>query len=133
MPFVLDASTAVSWNFPDEDHSAAQAAWQRLRQDDALVPTHWWFEVRNVMLIGERRKRITQDQTGTFLARLSRLRIAEAPRPDDAGIFALARRHRLTFYDAAYLELARREQLALVTLDDDLAVAARAEGVKLVA
>jgi predicted nucleic acid-binding protein len=133
MPFVLDASTAVSWNFPDEDHSVARTAWERLRQDEALVPTHWWFEVRNVMLIGERRKRISQDQTEYFLARLSRLHIAEAARPDDAGIFALARRHRLTFYDAAYLELAHREELALATLDDDLAAAARAERVALVA
>jgi predicted nucleic acid-binding protein len=132
MPFVLDASTAVSWNFPDENHLAARAAWERLRQDEALVPPHWWFEVRNVMLVGERRKRISENQTDYFLARLSRLHIAEAPRPDDAGIFALARRHRLTFYDAAYLELARHEQLALATLDDDLTAAARTEGVALV-
>jgi predicted nucleic acid-binding protein len=132
MPFVLDASTAVSWNFPDEDPSAARAAWDRLRQDEALVPTHWWFEVRNVLLIGERRKRISQNQTDSFLARLSRLPIAESPRPDEGGIFGLARRHKLTFYDAAYLELARREALALATLDDDLAAAACTEGVALV-
>ena len=133
MPFVLDASTAASWNFPDEDQSGARAAWERLRHDDAWVPAHWWFELRNVMLIGERRKRISENQTGYFLARLSRLRIAEAPRPNDPGIFALARRHRLTFYDAAYLEMAHREDIALATLDDDLAAAARAEGVALVA
>jgi predicted nucleic acid-binding protein len=133
MPFVLDASTTVSWSFPDEDHSTARAAWQRLRQDEALVPPHWWFEVRNVMLIGERRKRVSHNQTDYFLARLSRLHIAEAPRPDDASIFVLARRHHLTFYDAAYLELAQREEIALATLDDDLMAAARADGVALVA
>jgi predicted nucleic acid-binding protein len=133
MPFVLDASTAASWNFPDEDHSAARATWERIRGDDAMVPPHWWFEVRNVMLVGERRKRISATQTIYFLARLSRLRIMEAQRPADTGIFALARRHRLTFYDAAYLELAQREDVALATLDEELAEAARAEGVALVA
>jgi predicted nucleic acid-binding protein len=44
----------------------------------------------------------------------------------------LARRHRLTVYDAAYLELALREALPMATLDEALASAARAEGVSLV-
>jgi predicted nucleic acid-binding protein len=132
MPFVLDASTAISWYFPDEEHSDALTAWKRLRQDDALVPAHWWFEVRNIMLIGERRKRSLESQTFDFVARLARTRILEAPRPDGPDIFVLARRHRLTFYDAAYLELAQREGIALATLDNKLAAAARAEGVALV-
>jgi predicted nucleic acid-binding protein len=53
--------------------------------------------------------------------------------PADDAVFAIARRHRLTFYDAAYLELAKRERIALATLDDALAVAAAAEGVELIA
>ena len=43
----------------------------------------------------------------------------------------LARRHRLTVYDAAYLVLALRKGVALATLDTMLAVAARAETVSL--
>jgi predicted nucleic acid-binding protein len=62
---------------------------------------------------------------------LQELPIALAALPDDAPVFTLARRHRLTFYDAAYLDLAKREQLALATLDDELAAAARLEGVAL--
>ena len=41
----------------------------------------------------------------------------------------LAQRHRLTVYDAAYLELAQRQRMPLATLDGDLARAARDEGV----
>ena len=52
--------------------------------------------------------------------------------PSEHGVLTLARRHRLTFYDAAYLELAVREALPLATLDQALATAARAEGVPLV-
>jgi predicted nucleic acid-binding protein len=43
----------------------------------------------------------------------------------------LAVRHRLTAYDACYLELAQRLRLALATLDMPLRNAAVAEGVSL--
>jgi len=43
----------------------------------------------------------------------------------------LSRRHRLTSYDAAYLELAMREGCALATVDDALRTAAAAERVTL--
>ena len=52
--------------------------------------------------------------------------------PDEVTIIALARRHRLTVYDAAYLELALREALPLATLDKALAGTAGAEGVSLI-
>jgi len=66
------------------------------------------------------------------MERLTRMPIRHDPMPRDANVFALARKHRLTFYDAAYLELAQREGLALATLDDKLAAAARSEQVSLV-
>ena len=47
-------------------------------------------------------------------------------------VLALARTHRLTVYDAAYLELALRVDAPLATLDRKLAAAARAAGVPLV-
>ncbi|MPZ55649.1 MAG: PIN domain-containing protein [Rhizobiales bacterium] len=132
MPFVLDASVTASWFFPDEDHPDAAEAWRLIKTDDALVPPHWWFEVRNTMLIGERRGRNTEQRTTAALDRLSRMRIQFAPQPDETSVFGLARRHRLTFYDAAYLDLAQRQSVALATLDDDLVTAARAERVDVI-
>lgn len=85
------------------------------------------------MLVGERRERSTEQRTSFAMDRLARMAIRLAPMPRDADVFALARKHRLTFYDAAYLELAQREGLALATLDDQLAAAARNEQVSLVA
>ncbi len=128
MPFVLDASVTACWAFDDEDHPLAALAIERMRTDEAHVPALWWFEVRNILIVNERRGRLTVDHTATFLRALSRLGIAVDTSPDEAAILALARRHRLTVYDAAYLELARREALPLATLDSDLAAAARAEG-----
>jgi predicted nucleic acid-binding protein len=133
MPFVLDASVVGNWFMPDEvQHPNALAAWERADIDDALVPLHWWFEVRNFMLVAERQERFSDRYTASALERLARIRIAEATRPNDTGIFAVARRHRLSFYDAAYLELAQREDIALATLDKALINAATREGVVLI-
>ncbi len=46
-----------------------------------------------------------------------------------AGSLCLARRHRLSGYDAAYLETALRRGAKLATLDRKLATAAAREGV----
>ena len=132
MPYVLDASIAACWCFHDEQDQRADTAFDLLEKDHALVPTHWWFEVRNVALTGERRKRISEVETKQFLGRLGRMTITAAPLPDGMTVIELARRYRLTFYDAAYLELAKRERLPLATLDNALANAARAEGIVLI-
>jgi predicted nucleic acid-binding protein len=132
VPFVLDASVTVSWFFADESHPVASRAWLLIHDDDAIVPAHWWFEVRNILLVGERRGRGTERDTAFAVERLSRMTILSRPAPNDANVFALARKRGLTFYDAAYLELAQREGLALATLDKQLADAARAEDVALV-
>lgn len=132
MAFVLDASIAMSWAFLDEDDAAAVAALNRLDTEAAIVPTVWWFEIRNVLLINERRQRISEDDTASFLHVLGTLDIGIDRSPDDAALMTLGRRHRLTVYDAAYLELALRRAVPLATLDRKLAEAARREGISLI-
>ena len=92
----------------------------------------WWFEVRNALIASERRGRLTEPHTAQFLREISRLAVTVDRAPDEAGVLTLARRHRLTVYDAAYLELAVREALPLATLDTQLAAAARSETVPLI-
>jgi predicted nucleic acid-binding protein len=133
VPFVLDASIAAAWHFPDARSGEADLALDRLAADKAIVPMHWWFEVRNVILTGERRQRASQDQSAAFMARIDRLPIEVAARPDAAAVLLLARKHGLTFYDACYLELAQRERIPVATLDASLARAALAESVALLA
>jgi len=132
MGFVLDASVTASWFLPDEDDRDAWEAWRRSETEEVWVPLHWWFEVRNMMLVGERRNRISQALTARALDRLSVLPIRVEARPDENAVFDLARRHRLTFYDAVYLESAQRRRASLATLDNALIVAACAEQVPLV-
>jgi predicted nucleic acid-binding protein len=131
MPFVLDASIAACWAFDDEDHPVAALALERVRTDEARVPSLWWFEVRNTLIVNERRGRLTESDTGAFLRGLVRLRVTLDRSPKEGDVLALARHRGLTVYDAAYLELARREGAPLATLDAALATAARAELVPL--
>jgi predicted nucleic acid-binding protein len=132
MPIVFDASVTVAWYFSDEQTPKALEARDHLTQQGGLVPPHWWYEVRNALLMAERRGRMSEQLISLALASLVSLPIDAASFSDEATVFALARRHRLTFYDAAYLELALRERLALATFDQALAAAAKAENLPLV-
>jgi predicted nucleic acid-binding protein len=132
MAFVLDASVTGCWAFEDEEHPQAALALRRVRTDEAVVPGLWWFEVRNMLIVNERRKRIVESGTASFLRELARLPIRVDLVPVEAEVLRLARAHRLSVYDAAYLELAHREGLALATLDRHLAAAARAQSVPLI-
>jgi hypothetical protein len=55
MPFVLDASVAVCWAFDDEDLPTAELVPERVRTDEARLPSLWWSEVRNTLIVSERR------------------------------------------------------------------------------
>ena len=133
MPFVIDASVAASWCFEDEQASAAESAMERLRADDeAIAPALWWVEIRNILIVSERRRRIEPDDADTFLDDLGRLPIRVQWESGSNRVMALARKHGLTAYDAAYLDLALRLTVPLATLDRALAQAAKAERVQLV-
>ena len=129
MALVLDASITACWAFQDEDHPDARLAFHQMRSEEAVVPCLWWFEVRNILVVNERRRRIAESETAAFLLSLSRLRIRIDRAPDEGAVLRLARTYRLSVYDAAYLELAQRRGLPLATLDKELREAASAEGV----
>ena len=131
MRFVLDASVAINWAMRDESNPIADLAFSSLRSGTAVAPAIWWFEVRNVLVVNERRQRIAPADSNKFLADLLTLDIAIDNHPDSATVLELSRRLRRSVYDAAYLALAIREHVPLATLDNSLAAAAIAEGVAL--
>ncbi len=131
MAFVLDASVSACWAFADEDHPAADAAFGSLRTEEAVVPALWWFEVRNILVVNERRGRITERDTDFFLRVLAQFRIRIDREPEPADVLRIARAQGLSVYDAAYLEVAYRAKLPLATLDRRLGEAARLVGVQL--
>jgi predicted nucleic acid-binding protein len=133
MPFILDASVTLGWCFPDERQDLIRRVEDMLENDQAYVPLIWWFEIRQAALMGLRRQRVSIERALDFLAVVKKAEIVIAPLPASSVVFDLARRHQLSFYDAAYLELAQRENLALATLDHALVRAASAEGVAMIA
>ena len=132
MPFVVDASVTASWLLPNEGAAGADKAFALLASDYALVPALWWFEIRNVFVTNERRGRIGAEQSGRALGLLSGLPIQVDHNVEEAHLMRLAREHRLSVYDAAYLELALRAAVSLATFDAALAAAAQAEQVALI-
>ena len=133
MPFVVDASVTLAWCFEDEASPQTEAILDLLSDDTAVVPSLWELEVSNVLLLGERHRRLTESQTARFVALLGQLPIlVDSANVDMEAVLALGRHHALTAYDAAYLVLAEREGVPLATLDTKLRNAARAVGVQLI-
>jgi predicted nucleic acid-binding protein len=115
--------------FDDEDGQYARGVIDHVAADGAVVPTLFWFEIRNCLVMAERRRRTAIDRTTGFLADLEPLNLEVDYHPQEAIVMGLARRHMLTIYDASYLELAKRRNLPLATIDQALARAAAAAGV----
>jgi len=132
MPFVVDASVAACWILADESHPVADAALARLDDDAIVAPSLWWFETRNLVIVNERRGRLDATTSAEARRLLANYPVAFDTEIDEEALMRLARRRRLTVYDAAYLELALRKEIPLATLDRALAEAARAEGAALI-
>lgn len=116
----------------DESDPRAEACQARALTDRPIVPGIWWYEVRNILVLNERRGRIEQRESEKFLQSIGSLVRVVFPQ-ESKKTLQLARKHRLSIYDAAYLELAVAEKLELATLDRALKNAARAEGILLLA
>jgi predicted nucleic acid-binding protein len=133
--FVLDASLALQWFLEDEaGRQYGLSILASLSDKRAVVLILWFYEVGNGLLMANRRKRITFNQIDGFLTRLKALPIdAAEPVPSEIlELPALAQKHSLTNYDAAYLALAMRFRLPLATTDADLLRAATTAGVGIV-
>ena len=134
MGFVVDPSVTMAWCFEDEVDARAERALDRLRTERACVPAVWPLEVANVLIVGERRGRLTAAQSTGFLTLLRSLPITVDTAPPESvseAVMDVARSHQLSSYDASYLELARRLALPLVAADGRLRNAAGMAGVVL--
>jgi predicted nucleic acid-binding protein len=132
MPFVVDASVAACWFMRDERHPVADAAYRRIAHDPVVAPVLWWYELRNMLIVSERRGRLDSAKSDRVLRLLRGLPVAIDADVEEESLMQLARRHGLTVYDAAYLELALRKGHELATLDAALSIAARAEKLPLI-
>ena len=132
MAFVVDASVTLPWFLEDERTAFTDSLLEVINSVDFWAPAVWCLEIPNALLVAERKRRIDQTRRLEALDQATRLRVrVDTALPDMKAISALAERCSLSTYDAAYLELAIRQDFGLITLDRALARAATAEGVPL--
>jgi predicted nucleic acid-binding protein len=131
LPFVLDASVTLTWLMQDESHPLADLAFAQLRQDYAIAPAIWWYEVRNMLVVNSLRGRITIPDSAQALLDLNRMPIRVGAIGSHGNLTDLAHRFKITVYDGAYLDIAIRRGQPLATLDKALRRAAESAGVPL--
>jgi predicted nucleic acid-binding protein len=134
--FVIDASATLATCFADEASNWSLQLLARLKQDDqGAAPSNWAVETFNGLIMAVRRKRITADELVSLWERVADLPVTVElglSRAEALAVLKLSEKHKLTAYDASYLELSMRKHLPLATLDQDLRRAAASENVILV-
>jgi predicted nucleic acid-binding protein len=120
----------------DKDTDAGRGC---LEEFSAFVPAIWPLEVCNevcnVLLVVERRNRISQADSFPFISLLTEFPIyveQKSPERMFGELFALARECKISSYDATYLDLAMRKGLSLATMDKKMILAARTCSVSIV-
>jgi predicted nucleic acid-binding protein len=134
MSLVLDSSVTLAWIYLEQTTAEVDRVLQLVSGGGALVPSLWRLEVANILEMGVRRSRHSAAFRDATLADLALLPI-NIDKDTDAHAWGatlrLAEHHRLTLYDAAYLEVAKRRDLPLATLDVELRSAAKRERIAL--
>jgi predicted nucleic acid-binding protein len=129
--FVLDCSVTMAWCFADEASDYADKVLDCLETQTVYVPRLWHLEVLNILLVAERRGRITQAESSEFLDTLKQLDIqtdALSTHINSPDALELGREYLLSAYDAAYVALAVRENLPVATMDKKMQEIARQLG-----
>lgn len=128
---VIDASVTMTWFWREQGSPMTAAALDAAGAGFMIVPVVWSFEVTNVLATAQRKGTVAPARIREFIALLERVP-TQVDSPATSRVFgdvlALAHAHKLSSYDACYLELALRLGLQLATLDAELEGAARATG-----
>ncbi|MCH9643557.1 MAG: type II toxin-antitoxin system VapC family toxin [Gammaproteobacteria bacterium] len=131
---VMDCSVTMALLLNDEKNSTIEKIESMLPQYSILAPTIWRYETANVLCIAERSKRITEADSTEIKNILESLPIS-IDEPSTTKTFGntlhIARKYKLTVYDAAYLELSMRQGALLATFDKTLGKAAKQAGTEL--
>lgn len=133
--WIIDASVALAWVHPAQASLQTDNLLSELKGDvTLLVPSLWFLEVANALLVLERRRKLKPIERQEALARLVGMSLesdSEGAMLALSKLSELAERHNVTVYDATYLELALRTNLPFGTKDSALRSAAKACGVDL--
>lgn len=134
MRLIADISVVLAWFFDEQQSPAALSTLKVIEKEGLLVPPLWWTELENGILMGEHRARKNARESGAFMDLVRALPIETdgvAPHRISHKILEIARQHKLTAYDATYLELADRQKASLATFDAAMRLASVGLGIQL--
>lgn len=121
---IIDASVVLNWLLPDEEETTSREVRDELLTAECVwVPAHWRLEVSNALCMAERRKRLNSAGVAQAVALFAQIPVSIDPETNaraTAESLSLARQHKLSVYDSAYLELALRRGAKLASLDEPL-------------
>ena len=126
---VIDASALAGWLLPDEDGPDLS---DLIASGELSAPWLLWVELRNILLVVERRGRVAAEETAEVLEAVGQIGISLRTDFETSRVMSLCRRHSLTAYDGLYLDLAIREGSPIASLDKALVAAAKVEDVEVV-
>jgi predicted nucleic acid-binding protein len=132
--FIVDASVGFAWVYEEQATPETDGLLNQVAAGaTVVVPALWFLEMANVLLVAQRRHRLTAIQRKAALEKVNAMQFTvdeEGTRHAFGITSELAEKHGLTIYDATYLELASRCLLPLASRDEALKTAARRCGVK---
>ncbi len=119
---VLDASVLLKWFFPEEESSARALEYRerhRTGQETIVVPDLLPYEIGNVLAC---KTKLPEAEVLDALTQLFRYELSVIAFPPESHLQAahVARRFRISVYDAAYLHLAEKKECPFVTADAKL-------------
>jgi predicted nucleic acid-binding protein len=118
---IVDASVAIAWVHPGQATPETDALLAEVNEGAILVvPALWPVETANALVVLERRKKLTAEETDHEMSVLAFTKLAQ-----------LAADNALSVYEAAYLELAVRLKIPLACKDGPLREAAKRRRVPL--
>lgn len=124
MDWILDCSFASAFFLPDESTPAIDNFFRKeKKKNNFFVPALWWYELSNVLLVSIKRKRLQYSDAIRIFSLFEEFDIKTENNINDnisRSIFELSCQHKVSAYDAAYLELAVRKNASLASLDNDL-------------
>ena len=135
MNWVVDASFIASLFLKEQNSIQAENFFVNFKEgEELIVPSLWWYEISNILIISRRRGRLNDtesEEAFNFINQIKILTDSHHGVKSIHEIFKLAQKHHLSSYDASYLETSKRNRCGLATFDKSLHNAAKKELINL--
>lgn len=123
----------MSWCLNEETVKTSSNILKSIIKNEIIVPGLWAYEVANTLTISVRRNKLTVAETHSLINDIQLLPIEyDKPTTENiSNIFNVASEHKLSAYDAAYIELALRTNLQIASFDKEVIKVSKKLGIKI--